>query len=77
MAAGRIRPRDPRHVADHLFRALIGHFVADGIAHPKRAPRADADPFVAHLVDTIATYLERRSHPASVGRRRPKGRRAP
>src|SRR4030095_3101194 len=28
MTAGRIRSRDPRRVADHLFSALLGHFVA-------------------------------------------------
>jgi AcrR family transcriptional regulator len=53
----RIAECDPRQVAAHLFHALIGHFVAEAIGGV--APRAGADPFVVHLVDTIAHALER------------------
>jgi AcrR family transcriptional regulator len=57
MAAGSIRERDARRVADHFFRTLIGHFVADAITRPERVRRG-ADPFLAHLVDTLVSYLE-------------------
>jgi AcrR family transcriptional regulator len=58
MNAGRIVRRDPRRGAEHLFHALIGHFVAEAIAGPTPPPRAGADPFVAELVDAIACQLE-------------------
>ena len=41
------------------FHALIGHFVAEAIAGSRPARRAGADPFLVHLVDTIAGQLER------------------
>ncbi len=59
MSSGRIARRDPRRVAEHLFHALIGHFVAESIAGSSVAPREGADPFLVHLVDTIARDLER------------------
>lgn len=59
MAARRIRECEPRRVAEHLFRALIGHFVAEAIAGSGAAPRSGPDRFLLHLVDTIARDLER------------------
>jgi AcrR family transcriptional regulator len=59
MTAGRIRRCDPRRVADHLFSALIGHFVSRAAAGAIPAARASEDPFVVHLVDTILAGLER------------------
>jgi AcrR family transcriptional regulator len=70
LAAGRIARCDPRRVAEHLFHALIGHFVAQAIAGASPPPRGGADPFLLHLVDTIALALEHR-----VPRRAPAGRR--
>jgi len=59
MRAGRIVERESRHVAAHLFHALLGHFVAEAIAgEPAPAP-AGPDAFVAHLVETLARDLER------------------
>jgi AcrR family transcriptional regulator len=58
MRAGRIARCDPRRVAEHLLHALIGHFVAEAIAGARPARRAGADPFLVHLVDTIAGQLE-------------------
>jgi hypothetical protein len=46
-------------VTEHLLHALIGHFVAEAIAGARPTRRAGADPFLAHLVDTIAGQLER------------------
>ena len=74
--AGRIRPCDPRRVAEHLFHALIGHFVASAIAGRASAPKTGADPFLVHLVDTIAAPLER-SVPREAPARRRKGGRTP
>ena len=77
MSSGRIARCDPRRVAEHLFRALIGHFVAEAIGDPASTPRADTDPFLVHLVATIAGPLEgdvRRRAPPEPRR---KGRRAP
>jgi hypothetical protein len=59
MRAGRIARCDPRRVAEHLLHALIGHFVAEAIAGSRPARRARADPFLVHLVDTIAGQLEK------------------
>jgi AcrR family transcriptional regulator len=59
MAAGRIRRGDPGLVASHLFQALIGHFVAQAAGRSKPARRADSDPFLVHLVDTLVARLER------------------
>jgi AcrR family transcriptional regulator len=53
----RIASCDPPQVAAHLFHALIGHFVAEAISGA--ALRAGSDPFLVHLVDTIARDLER------------------
>jgi AcrR family transcriptional regulator len=75
MAARRIRDCEPRQVAEHLFRALIGHFVAESIANARPAPEAGVDPFLAHLVDVIAGDLRPRAPLAASGRRRaPRGR---
>jgi AcrR family transcriptional regulator len=49
---------DTRRVAEHLFRALIGHFVAEAIAGSAALPRAGVDPFLVHLVEVIAAGLE-------------------
>ena len=54
MAAGRIRKCDPRLVAGLLFQALIGHFVAQAAAGSNPPRRPGGDPFLVHLVDTIA-----------------------
>jgi AcrR family transcriptional regulator len=59
MTAGRIRRCDPRRVAELLFSALMGHFVAQAAGRSTPAPRASADPFLVHLVDTIHAGLER------------------
>jgi|SRR5262245_11546197 len=61
MSAGRIARCDARRVAEHLFHALIGHFVAEAIAGSPAAPRAgaDPDPFLVELVDAIVGRLER------------------
>jgi AcrR family transcriptional regulator len=59
MRAGRIARRDPRRVAEHLFHALIGHFVAEAIADSSVPPADGADAFLVHLVDTMAGELER------------------
>lgn len=59
MRAGRIARCDPRRVAEHLLHALIGHFVAEAIAGSRPARRAGADPFLVHLVDTIAGQLDK------------------
>lgn len=59
MSSDRIARRDPRRVAEHFFRALIGHFVTEAIAGSTSAPGAGADSFLVHLVDTIARDLER------------------
>jgi AcrR family transcriptional regulator len=66
--------RDSRRVAEHLFRSLIGHFVAEAIAGSAAAPRSAPDPFLIHLVDTLVASLEpaRRRPPASA-----RGGRAP
>ena len=58
MRAGRISRCDPRRVAEHLLHALIGHFIAESIAGSRPARRAGADPFLVHLVDSIAGQLE-------------------
>jgi AcrR family transcriptional regulator len=76
MAAGRIARCDPRRVAEHLFHALIGHFVAQAIAGASPPPRGGADPFLIHLVDTIALALERRSPRGAPAGRRRRGSRA-
>ncbi len=77
MSSHRIAKCDPRRVAEHFFHALIGHFVAEAIAGSSSAPRAGVDPFLVHLVDTIARNLERDTlRGASLGRRR-KGGSAP
>jgi AcrR family transcriptional regulator len=75
-AARRIRDCDPRRVAEHLFRALIGHFVAEAIAASGPPPGAGVDPFLAHLVDTIAAGLQPGAPPARARARRrsPRGR---
>jgi AcrR family transcriptional regulator len=63
---------DPRRVAEHLFHALIGHFVAEAIAGSVPAPPAGADPFLLHLIDSIARGLEPvPCRGAPPGRRRP------
>jgi AcrR family transcriptional regulator len=70
MKAGLIADCEPRQVAEHLFRALIGHFVAESIAGSTSAPKGTADPFLVHLVDTIAADLAGRTRRAtSAGRR--------
>jgi AcrR family transcriptional regulator len=58
MDAGRIARCDPLRVAEHFFHALIGHFVAEAIAGSPAPTRTGADPFLAHLVDTLAASLE-------------------
>jgi AcrR family transcriptional regulator len=65
IADGAIARRDPRRVAEHLFQALIGHFVAQAVARSRPRARAHADPFLVHLVETIVAELER---PAPSGR---------
>jgi len=73
LEAGRIGPCDPRRVADHVFRALIGHFVTEAIAGSGAALRSGEDRFVAHLADTLARDLERgapRPSRRGAGRRR-------
>ena len=65
MAARRIRRCDSRLVAEHLFRGLIGHFVADTIAGTDRVRVGESDPFLHHLVDTIVTSLEPRRSPSA------------
>jgi AcrR family transcriptional regulator len=60
-AAGRIACRDPRRVAEHLFHALIGHFVAEAIAGSVSPARGGVDPFLGQLVGVIAADLERPS----------------
>jgi AcrR family transcriptional regulator len=59
MSAGRIARCDPRRVAEHLFQALIGHFVTEAIAGTSFPTRAETDPFLLELVDAIAGQLER------------------
>jgi AcrR family transcriptional regulator len=77
MGSRRIARCDPRQVAEHLFHALIGRFVAEAIAGSRPAPPAGADPFLVHLIDAIAGGLEPGARRAgSVGQRR-QGRRAP
>jgi AcrR family transcriptional regulator len=69
MAAGHIRACDPRWAAELLFHALIGRFVAEAIAG-SRSTRQEVDPFLVHLVDTLADDLERGApHPAATSRR--------
>jgi AcrR family transcriptional regulator len=80
--SGRIGPCDPRRVAEHVFHALLGNFVAEAIAGRSAPPRGGADPFARHLVDVVARSLEpepkpplpaaapERRPPASPGRRR-------
>jgi AcrR family transcriptional regulator len=67
--SGRIAECDPRRVAEHLLHALIGRFVAESIAGSDPAPRTGADPFLVHLVDTIARDLGRPGR-SGLGRRR-------
>ena len=74
VSPGRMGRRDPRRVAEHLFHALIGHFVAEAIAGPTLPPRAGEDPFVAHLVDAISGQLE--ADPRRGGSGAPRPRRA-
>lgn len=62
-ANGGIRAHDPRRVADLFFRALIGHFVSDAISRASPARRPETDPFLVHLVDTIANDLASRVRP--------------
>jgi AcrR family transcriptional regulator len=59
LRAGRIARCDPRRVAEHLLHALIGRFVAESIAGVRPAKKPGADPFLSHLVDTIAGRIER------------------
>ena len=73
MRSKRIAKCDPRRVAEHFFHALIGHFVAEAIVGTSSPPRADADPFLAHLVDAIARDLERGSLSGTPGARRRDG----
>jgi hypothetical protein len=77
MNSGRIAPCDPRQVAQHLFHALIGHFVAEAIAGSSSAPRAGDDSFLVHLVDAIAGGLEHRTQGGAAPGSRPNGGRAP
>jgi AcrR family transcriptional regulator len=73
MRAGRIAEREPRHVAAHLFHALLGHFVAEAIAGEPVPGPAGPDPFVAHLVETLARDLEREARRSGAPRsRRPR-----
>jgi AcrR family transcriptional regulator len=68
MRAERIVRCDARRVAEHLFHALIGQFVADAIVGAERSRQGRSDPFLVHLVETIARDLERgtlRSVPAT------------
>lgn len=58
LRAGRIEACDPRLVAEHLFHALIGRFVAESIAGASAAPRSAADPFLVQIVDTLSRALE-------------------
>jgi AcrR family transcriptional regulator len=59
MTAGRIRRCDPRLVAGLLFQALIGHFVAQAAARSNPPRPVGGDPFLVHLVETLAAGLER------------------
>jgi AcrR family transcriptional regulator len=73
MAAGRIRACDPRRVAEHVFHALIGHFVAQAIGGSGAPAQSGEDPFLVHLADTLARDLARgasRAPPPRTGRRR-------
>jgi AcrR family transcriptional regulator len=70
MTAKRIRACEPRRVAEHLFHALLGRFVAEAIAGSPSARQGGADRFVAHLVDTIVGDLERGAPPAAHAPRR-------
>jgi hypothetical protein len=67
MRAGRIAERDPGQVAAHLFHGLLGHFVAEAIAGAPAREGAGPDPFLLHLVETIARDLE----PGAARRARP------
>ena len=75
-SSGRIAHCDPRRVAEHFFRALIGHFVTEAIGGSVSAPEAGADPFLVHLVDTIARDLERHPPRRTPARRRRQAGRA-
>jgi AcrR family transcriptional regulator len=71
MSAGRITRCEPRRVAEHLFHALIGHFVAEAIGGSISTSRAGPDPFLADLVDAISRQLERGpSRPTPLRRRK-------
>ena len=65
LAAGRIRACQPRRVAEHLFRSLIGHFVTEAIGGVSAGTRSGPDRFLVHLVDTLARDLERGARPPS------------
>ena len=73
MSAGRIARCDPRRVAEHLFHALIGHFVAEAIGGREASAPADADPFLEYLVDIIVRDLEPSTARPRLGRRRKRG----
>jgi AcrR family transcriptional regulator len=75
--SGRIAPCDPRRVAEHLFRALIGHFVTESIIGSSAAPSGSAEPFLVHLVDTIASDLARGSRRGAPATRRRNRSRTP
>ena len=70
LAAGRIAPCDPRLVAEHLFHALIGRFVAESIAGASAAPRSAPDPFLDQVVDTLSRALEPGTRRRAPSRRR-------
>jgi AcrR family transcriptional regulator len=74
MRAGRIAERDPGHVAAHLFHALLGHFVAEAIAGAPADAPAGPDPFLMHLVETLARDLERAAPRSTAPRARRPGR---
>jgi AcrR family transcriptional regulator len=57
MKAGRIARCEPRQVAEHLFHALIGHFVAQAIAGSIPDGSPAEDPFLVHLVEAISGPL--------------------
>jgi AcrR family transcriptional regulator len=77
MDSRRIARCDPRQVAEHLFHALIGRFVAEAIVGSGAAPSEGVDPFLVHLVDTIVGNLEPGTVRGHAPGRRGQGGRAP
>jgi AcrR family transcriptional regulator len=55
--AGRISGGDPRLAAEHLFHALLGHFVAQAITGTSPASGTAPDAFAVQIVDAIVGDL--------------------